>query len=290
MTTAYSTSMFDKIKEALSKDSSQGNKSYKDILKLQVGNVYTVRFVPNLENPEKTFFRYFTHAWESFATGQYISQMSPQTWGKKDPIAETRYSLYKHGTDEEKEKAAKVIRRENWLANVYVVDDPTDSNNNGQVKLLRFGKQINKIVMEAIEGSDSDEFGARVFDLGSGGCNLKIKAEKQGDFPTYVSSRFASPSKIKGIDPDEVYENSTDLESVFQVKSYDELKQVLDEHFWCKDTSTSTDVDPWSTPEPKKAASKADRSFAGDSVSTESDNSNPLEDDKVKELLEGLGD
>ena len=63
--------MFDQIKTALAKNTSQSNNKFRDILKFEPGNVYTVRFVPNVDSPEKTFFRYYTHAWESFATGQY---------------------------------------------------------------------------------------------------------------------------------------------------------------------------------------------------------------------------
>tara|TARA_Y100000310_G_C20567756_1_gene756401 strand:+ start:327 stop:1148 length:822 start_codon:yes stop_codon:yes gene_type:complete len=272
--------MFDRIKGALAKSSSQNNNKYRDILKLSVGNIYTVRLIPNIQEPEKTFFHYYTYAWESFATGQYISNVSPQTWGDKDPVAETRYSLSKHGTDEEKEKASKVMRRENWLANIYVVKDPSNPENDGQVKLLRFGKQLHKIIMEAVEGDDSDEFGARIFDLSENGCNFKIKCEKQGDFPTYVSSRFASPSKISKLskaDAEEVYEKTVDLESVFPVKTYDELKGVLAEHFFC--TGNSTD-NVWS-PEPE---SKSDTPNKEDSL----DDVDPLDDDKVKELLDGL--
>ena len=95
--------MFDKIKSAMDSQKNQsGNSRYKDILKFEVGNVYTVRLIPNVDAPEKTFFNYISHAWESFATGQYISAVSPQTWQQKDPIAEARFSLSKHGTDEEK--------------------------------------------------------------------------------------------------------------------------------------------------------------------------------------------
>ena len=277
-------SMFDKIKGAMTAQSNQGgNSRYKDILKCEVGNVYTVRFIPNMEAPEKTFFHYYTHAWESFATGQYISAVSPQTWNQKDPIAEARFSLSKHGTDEEKAKASKVIRRENWLANIYVVNDPKNPENNGQVKLLRFGKQLNKIITEAITGEDSDEFGPKVFDFSKNGCNLKIKVERQGDFPTYVSSRFASPTSIDGMTDskqEEIMNSVIDLETVFPCKSYDELKGVLNEHFYCK---SSSDDDVWNPePEPKAEPQPV--------ANTSTDDVDPLDDDKVKELLDGLGD
>jgi hypothetical protein len=284
--------MFDKIRTTLSKSSDQsGNSKYRDILKLQVGNVYTVRFVPDINNPEKTFYRYITHSWESFSTGNFISNVSPQTWGKRDPIAEVKFSLSKHGTPEEQERAGKILRRENWLANVYVVNDPTNPDNNGQVKLLRYGRQLHKIILAAVEGEDSDEFGAKVFDLSENGCNLKIKVERQGDFPTYVSSRFAGASKIKGMTDDgvtEVYDGITDLESVFPAKDYDDLKQVLNEHFYCKD---STD-DVWNPEEGSTTSDDGTSSTKSDggTTSTKSDDVDPLDDDKVKELLDGLGD
>lgn len=284
MSTTFTTSMFDKLKTAMNTGTQGGNSKYKDILKLTVGNIYTVRLLPNLESPEKTFFHYYTHAWESFSTGQYISALSPQTWGEKDPIAEARYTLGKHGTDEEKEKASKIIRRENWLANVYVVSDPTNPDNDGQVRILRFGKQLHKIVMEAIEGDDAEEFGPRIFDLTSNGCAFKIKCEKQGDYPTYVSSRFASPTKkgsLTEAEAEEVISNATDLESVYNKKTYDELKEVLNEHFYCATGSSSSNQSSWteSKPAPAPTVPKSEPTV---------DTGNPLDDDKVKELLEGL--
>ena len=289
MTTTVTTDMFAQIKSALTKAPEQNSK-YREILKCEVGNVYTVRILPNVEEPAKTFFHYYTHAWESFSTGQFMSMVSPTTWGGKDPIAETRYSLYKHGNKDEKAKASKVIRRENWLANIYVVNDPANPDNNGQVKLLRFGKQLHKIITDAIEGDDADEFGARIFDMTENGCNFKIKVERQGDFPTYVSSRFASPTKIKGMDEDRMGEllgESHDLESVFPVKSYDELQVVLNEHFHCKQPT----VDAAWAPEGGTESDVNENSAGGGTQAKKTeDDVDPLDDDKVKELLAGLGD
>jgi|TARA_R110002050_G_scaffold163180_1_gene293137 hypothetical protein len=288
--------MFSQIASALSQDNQQSNTKYKDILKLSVGNIYTVRLLPNVTDPSKTFFHYYSHAWESFATGQYMSTVSPQTFGERDPIAEARYSLGKHGSDEEKAKATKIVRRENWLANVYVVNDPSNPDNDGKVKLLRFGKQLYKIIMDAVNGDDAEDFGPRIFDLSKDGCNFKIKCERQGDFPTYVSSRFAPPSKIAGMtteSAEEVCGSINDLESVFTVKSYDDLNKVLDEHFYCRSTSDPA-ADSWNTPsapssdkaEPAPAAAPSKTKPTTESV----DDVDPLDDDKVKELLDGLGD
>lgn len=233
---AYNQEMFAKISEAMKSNNPQQS-NVGNILRMKAGNIYTVRLLPNVKSPNKTLFHYYSHGWNSLSTGQYVSAISPGTWGERDPIDEAKFRLAKHGSEQEKEDSKMLTRRENWLINVYVVSDPTDGENNGKVKILRFGKQLHKIIMSAIEGEDSDEFGSRVFDLSENGCSLKIKVEEQGGYSTYVSSRFASPQKIPGLVDDssmnDIYNNVYDLETVFTVKSYEELKDMLNEHFFC---------------------------------------------------------
>ncbi len=255
--------LFESIKTEMTKDGGNSNRS--QFLRTEVGNTYTVRLLPNVKDPSKTFFHYYTHGWTSFATGQYINQISPQTWGERDPIGETRYRITKTGTEEEKEKAKSILRRENWLVNVYVINDPVNPDNNGTIKLLRFGRQLHKVVMEAMQGDDADELGPRIFDLSKNGVDFRIKVEKQGDFPTYVSSKFGMPKAVEGVDTKkakELYEAMTDLEAVFTVKSYDELKELLNEHFFCISADESDNTQQTSTKvvetasEPEKSTDK----------------------------------
>lgn len=236
----FTTSMFDSIKESLTKTQTQSG--IKDILKFKPGNSYEVRLLPNLKSPEKTFHHYYTYGWESFATGQYINVVSRQTIGERDPISETTYRLRQHGTPEEKAKAEKIYRREQWLVNAYVVNDPTESENNDTCKIIRYGRQLHKVVFDAIEGEDADQFGARVFDLSDKGCNFRIRCDKQGDYPSYVASKFLMPSAIPGLSDsshEKLYDSITELDSVFTIKTYDELNEVLDEHFYCRSTATT---------------------------------------------------
>lgn len=269
-------SMFESIKSALAKTPSQSRN--KDILKLEVGNTYTVRLIPNVKDPAKTFFHYYTFGWTSFCTGQYVAAVSPTTFGAKDPIAETRYRLLRAGTEEEKSKAKGILRTEKWLVNAYVVNDPVNAENNGKTMIIRYGKQLHKIIMDAIEGEGSEDLGARIFDLSDKGCNLKIKVEQQGDYPTYVSSKFMMPKAVEGLDKskiDSVYNNIYDLESVFTVKSYDELKQMLDEHFYCSSEATPA----------VKSSAKSVKNTETEPVPATEDT---LEDETVKNLLAGL--
>ena len=233
---AFNSTMFQSIKDALVSDSKQNNNNYNEIMACRPGNTYTVRLLPYTPNPAKTFFHYYNHGWVSYATGQYVQNLSPQTFGELDPIAEERYKVLRTGSEEEKERMQAVKRLEKWLVNVYVIDDPTNPDNKGKVKMLRYGKQLHKIITEAIEGEDAEEFGPRIFDLGPEGVSLKIKVEDQGGFPTYVSSRFTTAGKIEVSEDEQkkLYDNVFNLEEVFTLKSYDELKQMLNEHYYCK--------------------------------------------------------
>tara|TARA_R110002020_G_scaffold438063_1_gene648469 strand:+ start:6226 stop:7077 length:852 start_codon:yes stop_codon:yes gene_type:complete len=246
---AFNSSMFQSIKDALVSDSQKNNSTYNEIMATRPGNVYTVRLLPYSPDPVKTFFHYYNHGWTSFATGQYVQALSPQTFGERDPIAEERYRVLRTGSEEEKERMSAVKRLEKWLVNVYVIDDPTNPDNNGKVKMLRYGKQLHKIVTEAIEGEDAEEFGPRIFDLGSEGASLKIKVEDQGGFPTYVSSRFTTAGKLNLSEEDQkdLYENVFKLDEVFTLKSSDDLKAMLNEHYYCKTGDVTEEANTQST-------------------------------------------
>lgn len=279
---AFNTSMFQSIKDALAKSDAENTPAvYNEVMKTTPGNTYTVRLLPYAKDPKNTFFHYFNHGWVSFATGQYVQALSPLTFSERDPIAEERFRILRMGTEDEKEKVKAIKRVEKYLVNVYVIDDPTNPDNNGKVKLLRYGKQLHKIIMEAIEGEDAEEFGPRIFDLSSNGVNFKIKCENQGEYPTYVSSRFTSAGKLNLSEDEQkkIYDSVYDLTKVYSLKSYDELKQMFDEHFLVKQVTTqaSTPTQPTYVEKPKETPVV---------VQSESDFSS--EEDEISELLKGI--
>ena len=281
----FTTSMFASIKDALQKDT-KSNSAVTDIMRTEKGNSYIVRLLPNVSDPAKTFFHYYVHGWESFATGQYMSMVSPQTYGERDPIAEYRYKVNRTGDQAAKNKAKAITRLEKWLVNVYVIDDPVNPENNGKNKIVRYGKQLHNVIMEAIEGEDAEQLGPKIFDLGPEGCSLRIKVEDQGGYPTYVSSKFLMPGPVKGLsdsDAATALENIFSLDEVFNIKSYKELEGVLAEHFHCMDTvEESPSVDP----ELAEEVPGLDPVPVQKQPVTETEPT--LDDDKIKELLKGL--
>ena len=297
----FTPTMFDSIKQALTSQPKTGGVG--DILRTTAGNSYEVRLLPCIKNPDKTFFHYYSHGWTSFATGQYVNALSPQTWGDRDPIGEVRYQHYRSGSPAEREKSSNILRSEKWLVNAYIVNDPVHPD--GTIKVIRFGKQLHKIIMDAIEGDDSDQFGARIFDLSKNGCSFRIRVDKQGEFPSYVTSRFLMPTEIKDLDQakaQELYDNVHDLEEVLPRKSNEELVQMVNEHYLCVDTmvgqsppvsettdtvnTTNTSVDPEVTEE-------VPWNFQNDTTKPDSESNtsgvnDEIDDETIKDLLDGL--
>lgn len=231
--------IFESIKGAL--NDKKGGSGFGDILRMEQGKTYEVKILANVKEPKKTFFHYFIHGWDSLATGEYVSILSPTTFNERDPISEERFKTLKLGSDEEKEKIKQIRRSEKWMVNVYVVKDPTTPENEGTVKILRYGKQLQKIILDAIEGEDADEFGEKVFDLQPGNAILKIKVEEQGGYASYTSSRFTTGTKFTLNEQEQakVFEQLHDLEAVHPVKSYDEVKEFFDTHYHVGSTQKS---------------------------------------------------
>ena len=294
----YNSNMFESIKSALDKAKTKtgGSSVYRNILQLEPNEKpYVVRLLPNIKNPEETILHYYHHGWNSIATGQYASITSPSTWGDRCPVSELYFKVLRDGSDAEKERAkANLRRKENWLVNVYVVNDPKKPENNDTIKVLRYGKQLDKVIQSAINGDDAEEFGAKIFDLGPDGCSLRIKVELVSDkpgapkYPTYTASKFLNAAAIEGLDEDkiqETYNSIHDLNTFVDRKSNDEIKSFIDQHYYGNAESAPVaapvaeeeeDV-PYDTPAPKATAKPA--------AKVEATTAN---DDKVLDILNGL--
>ena len=241
--------MFDAIKSGLSdSESNTQTVDYSNILKFEIGKTYKLRLLPFIGEPSKTFWHYYEFGWNSKATDQYVSAITPSTWGEPCPINEVYRKAYH-------DKIESGIRRgEKWLVNVYVINDPTNPENNGKVKIMRYGKQIDKIIKEATTGDLQEDLGKYIFDLSPDGYDFIVKVDKQQEYANYSSSSFARrPSAIEGIENNEdqireIYESAFDLSTLFPVKSYEALKKMLDEHYYVSNR-TSTPVETTVSPE-----------------------------------------
>lgn len=282
----YNNNLFESIKEALNKKTTSDNANYRDFLKLETDNTYVVRLIPNLESPERTIFHYFHHIWKSVMTNQLVSVLCPNTYGDSCPIDEYRSKIYATKNEAEIEKIKPIRRNENWLCNVYVVKDPTNPENQGQVKVLRFGKQLFKIISEAMNGDDAEEFGSKIFDLSEKGCSLKIKVESNdGKYPTYVASKFMSSSALEGVeDVEEIYSSVKELDSIFEHKSKEEISKMLKVHFLGQDAEEESTINK--NVEEEFESIKVET--VENSSKKESESDDAINDSKIEDILKDL--
>ena len=193
------TSEFEKIANP---ESSGGKKSYQDdrLWKLEAdkaGNgTATLRFLPRVEGDELPWVRIFNHSFQG-PTGKWYIENSLTTLDEKDPVGELNSKLWNSGSDANKEIARKQKRKLSYICNVLIVSDPKHPENEGQVRLFKFGKKIFDKIMDKARPTFEDEKPVNVFDPFEG-ADFKLRMRKVDGYANYDQSTFMEPSELAG--------------------------------------------------------------------------------------------
>jgi hypothetical protein len=259
-----SSSNFDKLTKALEQnlnpeDQSNKNKYQDDRLwKIEMdktGNGYAViRFLPASNGEDMPWQRVWSHAFQD--KGGWYIENSLTTLGQKDPVSEENTRLWNTGVDSDKEIARKRKRKLSYYANILVVSDPKHPENEGQVKLFKFGKKIFDKITEAMQPAFEDEKPINPFDFWKG-ANFKLKLRKVDGYWNYDKSEFEGVSQIKESDDDikAIWEKQYPLKPFVapdNFKSYDELKSKL--HRVISGTTSAETVESADLPPSQPAA------------------------------------
>ena len=210
------------------------------------GNGYAVfRFLPAVKDEDLPWARLWSHAFQG--PGGWYIENSLTTLNKKDPVSESNSLLWNSGVDADKEIARKRKRKLSYIANVLIVSDPKHPENEGQVKLFKFGKKIFDKITEAMKPEFEDEKPINPFDFWEG-ANFKLKIRKVDGYWNYDKSEFDSPTAIADNDEsiEEIWNKQYALKPFLapeNFKSYDELKSKLDKVLsGVRNTGTAEDV------------------------------------------------
>ncbi len=292
MTTSYNKTIFESIKSSLSKSADSG--LWSKVLKFEVGKTYTLRFIPNTKGGV-SLYTYQQHSWNDPATGKFTCVLSRKTINSEevDPIGSLCYRVKKGGkfTPEEGEFANMIKWNEYTLANVYVVDDPSNPENNGTVRIFKFGRKLAKQIQSAICGEDEEDYGPRVFDLSPNGVNFKLKVEKQGTYQVFDGSRFTSPIDLK-LSKDEIetiHDSIYDLTTLNKILSKEEIQEIVDSNTKVRggsdlvnfnDDEDDVVVDDFVESKPVKETVRKPSAAVASKIS------NVLDDDDIERLLQ----
>lgn len=205
---------------------------YPDVDK--AGNGFAIiRFLPEAEGEEVPFVRRYSHGFQQnpvAKTGPWLIENCPTTLGSDHPcpVCEHNTVLWNQG---EKAKVTQQKRQLSFYSNVLIVSDPANPENNGQVKLFRYGKKIfDKLVKASKPNPALGEEPFNPFDPWTG-ANFRIIIGKVEGRRNYDESKFDAPAPI-GTDQEieVVWKQQYPLQPFIapdQFKSYDALKARL---------------------------------------------------------------
>lgn len=197
----------------------------------KAGNGYAViRFLPGVDEATTPWVRYWDHAFKG-PTGQWYIEKSLTSIGQQDPIAELNSKMWNSGIESDKEIVRKRKRNLRYVANVLVINDPANPENNGQVKLYRFGKKIFDKIMDAMQPKFPDEKPIVPFDMWDG-ADFTLKIRMVEGYPNYDASTFKEPAALEGDETklEEIYNKQfllSEWTDPKNYKSYDDLKARL---------------------------------------------------------------
>ena len=198
----------------------------------KAGNGYAVvRFLPGDAEAPTPWVRYWDHFFKG-PTGQWYVEKSLTSIGQADPLSESNSKLWNEDGSEEAKRIVRERKRNlRYIANVLIVSDPSAPENEGQVKLYRFGKKIFDKIMDSMQPQFPDEAPVNPFDMWQG-ADFTIKIRKVEGYPNYDASSFKSPAQVAGDDDqlEAIYNKQhdcTEWTDPKNYKTYDELKSRL---------------------------------------------------------------
>jgi hypothetical protein len=265
---------FEKVANPQSESKSYADDRFWKLEADKAGNASaTIRFLPRtvkvVDGTEKMdelpWVRVFSHGFQG-PTGKWYIENSLTTIGENDPVGELNSRLWNSGLESDKEIARKQKRRLHYVANVLIVSDPKHPENEGQIKLFKFGKKIFDKIMDKARPTFEDETPVNVFDLWEG-ADFKLRMRKVDGYPNYDQSVFLEPAPVAE-DEDTLLSivNRQYLLSEFtdrkNFKTYEELSRklasVLEGSAPTATAASIADADDGYTPPARQEVKKAD--------------------------------
>jgi hypothetical protein len=232
---------FDKLTKAIesintvtTENSKEDNRFWQPEVDKAGNGMAVIRFLPGPAvdgDDALPWVRVFNHGFQG--PGGWYIENSLTTLNQKDPVSEYNSVLWNSGIEANKEIARKQKRRLTYIANVLIVSDPKNPENEGQIKLYKFGKKIFDKISEAMNPEFEDETPLNPFDFWEG-ANFKIKIRQVEGYRNYDKSEFDKPSEVLGGDDaklEALWKKEYSLKEFLDAKnfkSYDVLKAKLD--------------------------------------------------------------
>lgn len=173
-----------------------------------------IRFLPRPEGDGDgiPYVKLMNHGWQD--KGGWFIENCPTTLGEPCPVCKENSIVWKSGNEK---LASKRSRKTSFYANILVIKDTTNKENEGKVFIFRYGKKIHEKVHSAmLPSANSVDEPVQVFDYDEG-QNFKLKIKMTGTgherYKNYDASTFVGLNTKVGTD-EEIAELETKLHAL----------------------------------------------------------------------------
>jgi hypothetical protein len=240
----------------------------------KAGNGHAVIRFLDPKDGDVPYVRMFKHAFQSPKTGQWYIENSRSTIGESDPMMEYNSKLWNSGQEDQ---ARLQKRKLSFISNILVIKDRDHPENEGKVKIFKYGKKIFEKISNmmvppfdeegrAIGHPDYDPVNAyNPFSLWDG-ANFTIRIRQVDGYRNYDESSFGTPGPVAKTDDEmkaiwEQTHNIDDLVSEDKFKSYADLQARMNRVLGLSDIVTTEPTAAYK--ETKQAFATPDREDDG---------------------------
>ena len=252
------------------------------------GNGFAViRFLPAVDGEDIPWAQTFSHSFKSNPNKWFIENC-PTTLEGKCPVCEANSVLWNSGIEKNKEVVRLRKRRLTYIANILVIQDSAEPENEGKVFLFRFGKKIFERINESMFPQFADESAVNPFDFWEG-SNFKLKIRKVDGYTNYDKSEFVSPAPLFDNDEaiEEIWKKEYPLKEFTDpklFKSHDELKAKLDKFLSVVDPDTADEQAEAAPVAPVARAPRTPAPAAPKAAAPKKVESIPFEEDEIPDF------
>lgn len=189
-----------------------------------------IRFLPTAKDNPAEFVRTYSHGFKGPGGKWFIEECPTSLSGGSCPVCEANSDIYNRSKEEYDLVGRPRKRKLAFTANILVVKDSKHPENEGQVRLFKFGSKIFDMISSAAKPEFEDKTPIDVFDMDEG-ANFNLRIVQKDGNTNYDKSDFGTPSAVAGGDAkaqEKIWEKEVDLREFSnptRYKSYDELQK-----------------------------------------------------------------
>lgn len=187
-----------------------------------------IRFLPAKDDNATPFVKMYNHGFKH--NGRWYIENCPTTVaGNECPVCKANGELWNSGIEADKEVARNRKRKLSYWANIIVVKDPANPENDGKVFKYRFGQKIMDKI-QAMINVDVD-MGETPIDVTCvfDGADFALKTRKVSGYANYDESKFFGQAEVANInDPAYQQQLVSQMHDLNEIIAADKFKPLAE--------------------------------------------------------------